>query len=307
MNERVRDIIRYFSDFYEDFDEKRAYDMLGKLQIDASDRLKTMSKGTKEKVQLILVMSRHADLYILDEPIAGVDPAARDFILNIILSNYEPEASILISTHLIADIENILDEVIFIDHGQIRLTASVDDIRMNNGKSVDVTFQGGIQMLKKLFKYEFKSTAKIMLILYAILIVTTAVGSVVLYSLDLDQAGESKLASILSVSAIVLYILAIFAVLIVMYVYLCVHFYRTMYSAQGYLTHTLPVKALAPFHVKLITSFVWMFLSMALMTVSIVVLIASASHGPHGRILLPPGMRYSVRMYFPSVSSSRWY
>lgn len=109
MNERVRDIIRYFSDFYEDFDEKRAYDMLGKLQIDASDRLKTMSKGTKEKVQLILVMSRHADLYILDEPIAGVDPAARDFILNIILSNYEPEASILISTHLIADIENILD------------------------------------------------------------------------------------------------------------------------------------------------------------------------------------------------------
>ena len=139
MNERVRDIIRYFSDFYEDFDEKRAYDMLGKLQIDASDRLKTMSKGTKEKVQLILVMSRHADLYILDEPIAGVDPAARDFI--IILSNYEPEASILISTHLIADIENILDEVIFIDHGQIRLTASVDDIRMNNGKSVDALFR----------------------------------------------------------------------------------------------------------------------------------------------------------------------
>lgn len=134
-------------------------------------------------------------------------------------------------------------------------------------------------MLKKLFKYEFKSTAKIMLILYAILIITTSVGSVVLYSLDLDQAGESKLASILSVSAIVLYILAIFAVLIVMYVYLCVHFYRTMYSAQGYLTHTLPVKTLAPFHVKLITSFVWMFLSMALMTASIVALIASASHG----------------------------
>ena len=110
MNERVRDIIQYFSDFYEDFDEKRAYDMLGKLQIDASDRLKTMSKGTKEKVQLILVMSRHADLYILDEQIAGVDPAARD-------------------------------EVIFIDHGQIRLTASVDDIRMNNGKSVDALFR----------------------------------------------------------------------------------------------------------------------------------------------------------------------
>ena len=100
-----------------------------------------MSKGTKEKVQLILVMSRHADLYVLDEPIAGVDPAARDYILNVILSNYEPEASILISTHLIADIENILDEVIFIQNGQIRLTSSVDDIRENQGKSVDTLFR----------------------------------------------------------------------------------------------------------------------------------------------------------------------
>ena len=129
MNQRVSDVIAYFKDFYEDFDEARAYDMLEKLHIDPHDRLKSMSKGTKEKVQLILVMSRRADLYVLDEPIAGVDPAARDYILDVILSNYEPEASILISTHLIADIENILDEVIFIQNGQIRLTASVDDIR----------------------------------------------------------------------------------------------------------------------------------------------------------------------------------
>ncbi|MBO5524074.1 MAG: AAA family ATPase, partial [Roseburia sp.] len=105
------------------------------------DRLKSMSKGTKEKVQLILVMSRRADLYVLDEPIAGVDPAARDYILDVILSNYEPEASILISTHLIADIENILDEVIFIQNGTIRLTASVDDIRASEGKSVDALFR----------------------------------------------------------------------------------------------------------------------------------------------------------------------
>ena len=100
-----------------------------------------MCKGKKEKVQLILVMSRRADLYVLDEPIAGVDPAARDYILDVILSNYEPEASILISTHLIADIENILDEVIFIQNGQIRLTASVDDIREKEGKSVDALFR----------------------------------------------------------------------------------------------------------------------------------------------------------------------
>lgn len=141
MNQRVTDIISFFSDFYEDFESERAYDMLEKLQIDPKTRLKTMSKGTKEKVQLILVMSRRADLYILDEPIAGVDPAARDYILNIILSNYDPDASILISTHLIADIENILDEVIFIQNGQIRLTSSVDDIRMNQGKSVDALFR----------------------------------------------------------------------------------------------------------------------------------------------------------------------
>ena len=141
MNQRVSEVIAFFKDFYEEFDEQRAYDMLEKLHIDPRDRLKSMSKGTKEKVQLILVMSRRADLYILDEPIAGVDPAARDYILNVILSNYEPEASILISTHLIADIENILDEVIFIQNGQVRLTSSVDDIRQNQGKSVDALFR----------------------------------------------------------------------------------------------------------------------------------------------------------------------
>ena len=141
MNQRVCDVISFFEDFYADFESTRAYDMLEKLQIDPKTRLKTMSKGTKEKVQLILVMSRRADLYILDEPIAGVDPAARDYILDVILSNYDPEASILISTHLIADIENILDEVIFIQNGQIRLTSSVDDIRMKQGKSVDALFR----------------------------------------------------------------------------------------------------------------------------------------------------------------------
>lgn len=141
MNQRVCDVITFFADFYEDFDTARAYDMLQKLQINPGDRLKSMSKGTKEKVQLILVMSRRADLYVLDEPIAGVDPAARDYILNVILSNYDPSATILISTHLIADIENILDEVIFIQYGQIRLTASVEDIRIREGKSVDTLFR----------------------------------------------------------------------------------------------------------------------------------------------------------------------
>ncbi|MBO5302575.1 MAG: ABC transporter ATP-binding protein [Lachnospiraceae bacterium] len=140
-NLKVREVIDYFKDFYEDFDETRAYDMLAKLHINPSDKLKTMSKGTKEKVQLILVMSRRAKLYILDEPIAGVDPAARDYILEVILSNYDEDATILISTHLIADVENILDEVIFLKNGEIVMTSSVDDIREKQGTSIDSLFR----------------------------------------------------------------------------------------------------------------------------------------------------------------------
>lgn len=138
---KVKEIIHFFADFYEDFEEGRAYDMLAKLNINPNSKLKTLSKGTKEKVQLILVMSRKADLYLLDEPIAGVDPAARDYILNTILSNYDENASILISTHLISDIENILDEVIFIQNGCIRRQTSVDDIRETDNKSVDALFR----------------------------------------------------------------------------------------------------------------------------------------------------------------------
>lgn len=138
---KVSDIISYFADFYEDFDKSRAYDMLQRLDINPSDRLKTMSKGTKEKVQLILVMSRRAGLYCLDEPIAGVDPAARDYILSTIINNYDENATILISTHLISDVENILDDVIFIKNGHIRLIDSVENIRFNQGKSVDTLFR----------------------------------------------------------------------------------------------------------------------------------------------------------------------
>lgn len=140
-NKKVREILDYFEDWYQDFDTIRAYDMLAKLGINPNDKLKAMSKGTKEKVQLILVMSRRADLYVLDEPIAGVDPAARDYILSTILTNYDPGATILISTHLISDVEQILDEIIFIQNGKIRLTSSVEDIRMNEGKSVDALFR----------------------------------------------------------------------------------------------------------------------------------------------------------------------
>ena len=138
---KVNEIITYFSDFYDNFSSERTYQMLSDLQIDTNVRLRTLSKGTKEKVQLILVMSRDADLYILDEPIGGVDPAARDYILNTILNNYNENAALLISTHLIRDIENILDRVLFIKQGQLVLNAAVDEIRTEQGKSVDALFR----------------------------------------------------------------------------------------------------------------------------------------------------------------------
>lgn len=137
----VNQMIEFFSDFYEDFDPAKAKDMLARLHIDPQMRFKTMSKGTKEKVQLIMTMSRNASLYLLDEPIAGVDPAARDFILDLIISNYNPGSTIIICTHLIADVEKILDDVIFINQGSIVLTSSVEDIREKQDKSVDGLFR----------------------------------------------------------------------------------------------------------------------------------------------------------------------
>ena len=138
---KVKNLIKYFEDFYSDFSKEKAYSLLEKLNISSEDKLKTLSKGNKEKVQLILVMSREADLYLLDEPIGGVDPAAREYILNTIITNYNPNATVLISTHLISDIEKILDEVIFIKEGSIEMHKSVDDIRFEYGKSIDLLFR----------------------------------------------------------------------------------------------------------------------------------------------------------------------
>lgn len=150
---RVSDLFDLFGDFYEDFDREKADHMCRALQIDEKLRMKTLSKGTKEKVQLILVMSRKAKLYLLDEPIAGVDPAARDYILTTILNNYNPEGTVFISTHLISDVERVLDEVVFIRNGQVVFQDLVDNIREKEGKSVDelfrevfrtVPFEGGV-------------------------------------------------------------------------------------------------------------------------------------------------------------------
>lgn len=141
MDMKVSEVLEFFEDFYEDFSKKNALELLKKLSINTNSRLKTMSKGTKEKVQLVLVMSRKADLYILDEPIGGVDPAARDYILETILNNFNKDATVIISTHLISDVEKILDDVIFISKGKLVLYEEADKLREKHKSSIDKIFR----------------------------------------------------------------------------------------------------------------------------------------------------------------------
>lgn len=138
---KMKDLLKFFSDFYEDFDLEKAEEMIEALNINVDEKIKDMSKGTKEKVQLILVMSRNADVYILDEPIGGVDPAARSFIMRTILQNFSEESTLIIATHLISEIENICDEIIFLSYGEIKLQGNVDEIREEKGKSIDALFR----------------------------------------------------------------------------------------------------------------------------------------------------------------------
>ena len=137
----VRQLMDFYGDFYADFQREAAEQMLAQLQLPLGQTVRQMSKGTREKLQLILTMSRKAKLYLLDEPIGGVDPATRDYILHTILSNYNPEAAVVISTHLITDVESILDSVIFLNQGKVVLQSTVDDIRETRGKSVDAYFR----------------------------------------------------------------------------------------------------------------------------------------------------------------------
>lgn len=138
---RISEVMQFFEDFYKDFQREAAEKMLKTLNLDSRAKISSLSKGNREKVQLILVMSRKAKLYLLDEPMGGVDPAARDFILKTILTNYNEDASVLISTHLISDVENVLDDVVFIKDGSMVLHKSVDEIRMQENKSVDALFR----------------------------------------------------------------------------------------------------------------------------------------------------------------------
>lgn len=138
---KAKDLVALYADFYTDFRENLALEMMSQMAVPMDKTVKEMSKGMREKVQLALVMSRNAKLYLLDEPIGGVDPAARDFILHTILTNYNPDAAVIISTHLITDVEQVLDEVVFLKQGDITLHSTVDEIRQSSGKSVDALFR----------------------------------------------------------------------------------------------------------------------------------------------------------------------
>lgn len=138
---KVSELLDFFGDFYQDFDRSRAEQMLTALGIDPEARMRTLSKGTQEKVQLVLTMSRRARLYLLDEPIGGVDPAARDYILNTIINNYDPNATVLISTHLISDVERVLDEFVFLYQGKVIQKGEADAVREETGKSLDELFR----------------------------------------------------------------------------------------------------------------------------------------------------------------------
>ena len=137
----AQQLVNYYADFFSDFDERRAGELLTRLGVEPGQRVKHMSKGTQEKVQLVLTMSRRAKLYLLDEPIGGVDPATRDFILSTIMTNYAEDAAVVISTHLISDVERVLDDVVFLDRGRVAMAGGADEVRERSGKSVDELFR----------------------------------------------------------------------------------------------------------------------------------------------------------------------
>ena len=235
----VRQALDFYEDFFVDFRRCAAEEMLENLSISQELRLKAMSKGTREKVQLILTMSRNARLYLLDEPIGGVDPATRDYILHTIVSSYNPEAAVVISTHLIADVEQVLDEVIFLKDGQVT----------ERGRAVS----GGVQMLKKLLKHELIATSRIMLPLYLLVLLA------VFANITTRIADHAQLwvISTLSGVSIFTFFLALIAVCLMALVIMIGRFHSNLMGAQGYLMMTLPASIHQLVLAKVITSVLW--------------------------------------------------
>ena len=273
----VKQLQDFYEDFYADFQRERSEEMLDRLEISAKQRMKHMSKGTREKVQLILAMSRQAKLYLLDEPIGGVDPAARDYILDTIIRNYNPEASVIISTHLIADVEKVLDEVLFIDRGQILLQSSVDAIREEKGMSVDALFRG-IQMLRKLLKHEFRATARVMIPLYLItvlLAVLTRATALWAEMVTFDGMLGRNFLALLSGIIIFGFVLALIATFVVAVILAILRFRSNLMADEGYVMFTLPVSTHTLVWSKLIVSAVWFLGAVVVDVLSLLALVAN--------------------------------
>ena len=249
---RVEELVEMFRDFYGTPSEAKAYigfdvakanEMLARLNIAPNARLKTLSKGNKEKVQLVLAMSRNARLYLLDEPIGGVDPAARDYILNTIISNYSKDATVVISTHLIEDIEPVLDEAVFLKDGRIFAHRAVDDIRET----------------EQLLKYEFKATKRLYFGLYLALALLSVVLGVT-FRQEHALAHSTSFQN-LEVILMIVYVSVILAIAVLCFVNTIQRFYQNLLGREGYLMHTLPVNENQLILSKLITSMVWVLCS----------------------------------------------
>jgi len=232
---KVKEALTYFKTFYKDFNLERAHHLLADLGIDENSRLKKLSKGNKEKVQLILVMSRDARLYVLDEPIGGVDPAAREYILNTIINNYSPTSTVLISTHLISDIEPILDEIVFLKDGKVVRQGNVDDIRYESGESID-----------QLFRQEFKG-----------------IQAQTYNHLPVKESQPVLLIFLATVFGGLMITLGISTIFLIIK-----RFKGSVYDRQGYLTLTLPVSEHYIITAKLVGAFIWSIVSTAVLALS---------------------------------------
>ena len=253
---KVKDTIKFFEDFYKDFKRERAEQMLSGLDISLNSKIKELSKGTREKVQLVLVMSREAELYLLDEPMGGVDPAARDYILKTILTNYNENASVIISTHLISDVEKVLDDVVFIKEGNVVLHQSVDEIRRENGMSVDALFR------------EVQGAMYLGIYLIALLFSVIAVASDKINQ-ALNGNPVFSVMRVLSLAAAVIALIAIFIITVVM----CIIRYRNnLLKDEGYLMHTLPVSAASLHFSKLLAGIIWFIGDIAVLMISVGIL-----------------------------------
>ena len=284
---RVEQLVEMFREFYADFDPAKANEMLARLELEPKARLKTLSKGSKEKVQLILAMSRAAKLYLLDEPIGGVDPAARDYILSTILNNYSRDATVILSTHLIGDIEPILDEAVFLKDGRVFAHRNAEELRETEGMSVDAYF-------REVF------TGRTYGGLYLALVALA-----VLSGFSLRSSSKDNFASLLLFA----YMVVAVAVAVVSVMTIVTRFTRNLLGREGYLMHTLPVTESQLILSKLISSVVWMLCSSIVGIFSFAVMLLALSLNSAALQQLPELWQKVVEIFreiFRMTGSSGW-